>query len=191
MALVPGTWSDATIRLLAERAAGSGDARRVIEFLSSAAERCEFRQDGHTEQVITVEDIHAMSDTVRSIHKRASRWLTTFPHKACSFVGHVPSIADRGDHDHGDVERLYAVVCEEYDQKPKATRRFGNTPSKSKKRRDQYSSGYRSRWTGRTTHLSMRISFQPTSQVGLNCFSLSDFAAPERTVGDDGAKYGS
>ena len=30
---------------LAERAAASGDARRVIEYLSAAAERCEFRQE--------------------------------------------------------------------------------------------------------------------------------------------------
>ena len=64
LALVPGTWTDATVRLLAERAASGGDARRVIEYLSAAAERCEFRQDGHGERAITIEDIHAMSDNV-------------------------------------------------------------------------------------------------------------------------------
>ena len=64
LALVPGTWTDATVRLLAERAESSGDARRVIEYLSAAAERCEFRQDGHSERTITVDDVHAMSDNV-------------------------------------------------------------------------------------------------------------------------------
>jgi len=121
MALVPGTWSDATVRLLAERAAGSGDARRVIEFLSSAAERCEFRQDGHTEQAITVEDIHAMSDTVAVDTQTRLEVVDDLPAQGMLvLLAMCRRLRTEESMTMGDVERLYAVVCEEYDQKPKS-----------------------------------------------------------------------
>lgn len=121
MALVPGTWSDATVRLLAERAAASGDARRVIEYLSSAAERCEFRQDGHTEQVITVEDIHAMSDTVAVDTKSRLEVVDDLPAQGMLILlAMCRRLRTEESVTMGDVERLYAVVCEEYQQKPKS-----------------------------------------------------------------------
>ena len=121
LALVPGTWSDATVRLLAERAAGSGDARRVIEYLSSAAERCEFRQDGHTEQVITVEDIHAMSDTVAVDTQTRLEVVDDLPAQGMLvLLAMCRRLRTEESMTMGDVERLYAVVCEEYDQKPKS-----------------------------------------------------------------------
>ena len=121
LALVPGTWSDATVRLLAERAAGSGDARSVIEYLSSAAERCEFRQDGHTEQVITVEDIHAMSDTVAVDTQTRLEVVDDLPAQGMLvLLAMCRRLRTEESMTMGDVERLYAVVCEEYDQKPKS-----------------------------------------------------------------------
>ncbi len=121
MALVPGTWSDATVRLLAERAAGSGDARRVIEYLSSAAERCEFRQDGHTEQAITVEDIHAMSDTVAVDTQTRLEVVDDLPAQGMLvLLAMCRRLRTEESMTMGDVERLYTVVCEEYDQKPKS-----------------------------------------------------------------------
>ena len=121
MALVPGTWSDATVRLLAERAAGSGDARRVIEYLSSAAERCEFRQDGHTEQVITVDDIHAMSDTVAVDTQTRLEVVDDLPAQGMLvLLAMCRRLRTEESMTMGDVERLYTVVCEEYDQKPKS-----------------------------------------------------------------------
>jgi cell division control protein 6 len=121
LALVPGTWSDATVRLLAERAAGSGDARRVIEYLSSAAERCEFRQDGHTEQVITVEDIHAMSDTVAVDTQTRLEVVDDLSAQGMLvLLAMCRRLRTEESMTMGDVERLYAVVCEEYEQKPKS-----------------------------------------------------------------------
>ena len=121
LALVPGTWSDATVRLLAERAAGSGDARRVIEYLSSAAERCECRQDGHTEQVIAVEDIHAMSDTVAVDTQTRLEVVDDLPAQGMLvLLAMCRRLRTEESMTMGDVERLYAVVCEEYDQKPKS-----------------------------------------------------------------------
>jgi Cdc6-like AAA superfamily ATPase len=42
-----GTYTPEIIRLIAEKAAHTGDARKVIELLNAAVERCERRQDGH------------------------------------------------------------------------------------------------------------------------------------------------
>ena len=121
LALVPGTWSDATVRLLAERAAESGDARRVIEYLSSAAERCEFRQDGHTEQAITVEDIHAMSDNVAVDTQTRLEVVDDLPAQGMLVLLAVcRRLRAEESMTMGDVEGLYAVVCEEYEQKPKS-----------------------------------------------------------------------
>ncbi len=121
LALVPGTWSDATVRLLAERAAESGDARRVIEYLSSAAERCEFRQDGHTEQAITVEDIHAMSDNVAVDTQTRLEVVDDLPAQGMLvLLAMCRRLRAEESMTMGDVEGLYAVVCEEYEQKPKS-----------------------------------------------------------------------
>ena len=121
LALVPGTWTDATLRLLAERAASSGDARRVIEYLSAAAERCEFRQDGYNERAITVEDIHAMSDNVALDTSTRLEVVDDLPPQGMLVLLAVcRRLRSEETMTMGDVERLYAVVCEEYEQKPKS-----------------------------------------------------------------------
>ena len=121
LALVPGTWTGATVRLLAERAESSGDARRVIEYLSAAAERCEFRQDEHTERVITVDDIHAMSDNVAlDTSARLEIVDDLAPQGMLVLLAMCRRLRTEESMTMGDVERLYAVVCEEYEQKPKS-----------------------------------------------------------------------
>ena len=116
LALVPGTWTDATVRLLAERAESSGDARRVIEYLSAAAERCEFRQDEHTERVITVDDIHAMSDNVAlDTSARLEIVDDLAPQGMLVLLAMCRRLRTEESMTMGDVERLYAVVCEEYE----------------------------------------------------------------------------
>ena len=121
LALVPGTWSDATVRLLAERAAESGDARRVIEYLSSAAERCEFRQDGHTEQAITVEDIHAMSDNVAVDTQTRLGVVDDLPAQGMLvLLAMCRRLRAEESMTMGDVEKRYTVVWEEYEQRPKS-----------------------------------------------------------------------
>ena len=121
LALVPGTYTEATVRLLAERAAASGDARRVIEYLSAAAERCEFRQGRHTERVITVDDVHAMSDTVAlDTTARLEVVDDLAPQGMLVLLAMCRRLRTEESMTMGDVERLYAVVCEEYEQKPKS-----------------------------------------------------------------------
>jgi cell division control protein 6 len=121
MALVPGTWNDGILRLLAERAGESGDARRVIEYLSSAAERAEFRQDGHSEQAITVDDLHAVNDVLASNTTFRLEVVDELPAQGMLvLLAMCRRLRTQESMTMGDVEQLYAVVCEEYEQEPKS-----------------------------------------------------------------------
>ena len=121
MALVPGTWDEGLIRLLAERAGESGDARRVIEYLSSAAERAEFHQDGHVEQIITLDDLHAVNERLASDTSNRLEIVDDLaPQGMLVLLAMCRRLRSEDSMTMGDVEQLYAVVCEEYEQKPKS-----------------------------------------------------------------------
>ncbi|MGB1587491.1 MAG: Cdc6/Cdc18 family protein [Poseidonia sp.] len=121
LALVHGTWDDGIMRLLAERAGDSGDARRVIEYLSSAAERAEFRQDGHSEQAITVDDLHAVNDILATDTSHRVEIVDDLPAQGMLvLLAMCRRLRNEDTMTMGDVEQLYAVVCEEYEQKPKS-----------------------------------------------------------------------
>lgn len=121
LALVPGTWNDGILRLLAERAGDAGDARRVIEYLSSAAERAEFRQDGHVEQAITVEDLHAVNERLASdTTQRLEIVDDLHPQAMMVLLAMCRRLRSQESMTMGDVEQLYAVICEEYEQQPKS-----------------------------------------------------------------------
>jgi cell division control protein 6 len=121
LALVRGTWNDGILRLLAERAGESGDARRVIEYLSSAAERAEFRQDGHREQAITIDDLHAVNDILAADTSfRLEVVDDLHPQGMLILLAMCRRLRTQESMTMGDVEQLYAVVCEEYEQEPKS-----------------------------------------------------------------------
>jgi cell division control protein 6 len=121
LALVPGTWNDGIVRLVAERAGASGDARRAIEYLSSAAERAEFRQDGHSEQAITVEDLHLVNEELATNTTQRLEIVDDLPPQGMLILlAMCRRLRTEESMTMGDVEGLYAVVCEEYDQRPKS-----------------------------------------------------------------------
>jgi len=121
LGLVPGTWTPEIIRLIAEKAGLTGDARRAIELLNAAVERCEFRQDGHNEPYITVEDIHEPSNAsiaTSGSNLEAIDDLNT--HAMLVLLAMCRRLTNQETMTTGDVEQLYAVVCEEYDVKMKS-----------------------------------------------------------------------
>jgi cell division control protein 6 len=119
--LVPGTWSDPIMTLLAEKAAPSGDARMVIELLSNAVERCEYRQDNHSERRISIEDVHAFNS---NLAHDTSTHLEQVDELAAPVMLALLAMCRRLKTQEtmtmGDVEGLYAVVCEEYEQRAKS-----------------------------------------------------------------------
>jgi cell division control protein 6 len=119
--LVGGTFSPKIIRLIAEKAAPSGDARRGIELLSAAVERCEFRQDAQSAREILVEDIHEPNDGVAlQIGIKLEIVDDLSAHQMLVLLALCRRLKTEETMSMGDVESLYAVVCEEYEQKQKS-----------------------------------------------------------------------
>lgn len=157
LSLIPGTYNDEILHLIAQKAAPTGDARLVIELLKSSAETCEMRQDGHTQKMITANDVHAndaflVTDIVNEID--ALEGLT--PHAMLVLLSICRRLKNQESMTTGDVESLYAVVCEEYDQKMKSHTTLWKYLKQMEERqiittRISTITGGR----GRTTHLSM------------------------------------
>ena len=119
--LVPGTWTPEIIRLVAEKAAPTGDARRVIELLNAAVERCEFRQDGHSERRLTVEDIHLpLTNEPTTVGSNLEHIDDLNANAMLVLLALCRRLTKQESMTTGDVEQLYAVVCEEYEQKMKS-----------------------------------------------------------------------
>ncbi|MCH1540007.1 MAG: AAA family ATPase [Candidatus Poseidonia sp.] len=156
-ALVPGTWDDGILRLLAEKAAPSGDARQVIEFLSSAVERCEFRQDEHTERKLTVDDVNALNHVMATdVGVRLELIDTLSPPTMLVLLSMCRRLKTQDSMTMGDVEALYAVVCEEYEQKTRShTTLWKYIKSLEQEGIIESHVAAVSGGRGRTTHLSM------------------------------------
>tara|TARA_B110000438_G_C15783362_1_gene637269 strand:- start:921 stop:1763 length:843 start_codon:yes stop_codon:yes gene_type:complete len=119
--LVGGTFSPNIIRIIAEKAGPSGDARRGIELLSAAVERCEFRQDAQSAREILVEDIHEPNDGVAlKIRVELEVVDDLSAHQMLVLLALCRRLKTEETMSMGDVESLYAVVCEEYEQKQKS-----------------------------------------------------------------------
>ena len=157
LSLVKGTYSEEIIRLIAQKSAPVGDARLVIELLKSAAESCEIRQDDHTKREISVDDVHAKDemlsvdmvseiDAIDGLNAHAMLVLLAI----CRRLKKESSMTT------GDVENLYAVVCEEYSEDMKSHTTLWKYLKEMENRqliKTRISTVPGGR--GRTTHLSM------------------------------------
>ena len=157
LSLIPGTYNDEILHLIAQKAAPTGDARLVIELLKSSAETCEMRQDGHTQKMITANDVHANDDfLVTDIVNEIDALEGLTPHAMLVLLSICRRLKNQESMTTGDVESLYAVVCEEYDQKMKSHTTLWKYLKQMEERqiittRISTITGGR----GRTTHLSM------------------------------------
>ena len=157
LALVKGSYSDEIIRLIAQKSAPIGDARLAIELLKAAAESCEIRQDDHTDREISVDDVHA-KDEILSVDmvSEIDAIEGLKPHAMLVLLAICRRLKKESSMTTGDVESLYAVVCEEYEQSMKSHTTLWKYLKELENRqlittRISTVSGGR----GRTTHLSM------------------------------------
>ncbi len=166
MALNEGSYSNEIIKLIAEKASPNGDARLVIELIKAAAEASEFRQDAHSERKIKIEDVHSQ-DKVLSVDVISE--IETVddlqPHAMLVLLSICRRLRKQESMTTGDVETLYEIVCEEYEQKMKSHTTIWKYLKELENRQiivsriDTISSG-----RGRTTHLSMPH-FLPTDLI--------------------------
>ena len=121
LGLVTGTWTPEIIRLIAEKAGPSGDARKAIELLNAAVERCEFRQDGHNESHLIIEDIHEPTNAAIVTTGSNLEVIDDLPpHAMLVLLAMCRRLTNQESMTTGDVEQLYVVVSEEYEVKMKS-----------------------------------------------------------------------
>ncbi len=119
--LVKGSYSEEIVRLIAQKSAPIGDARLAIELLKSAAESCEIRQDDHTKREISVDDVHAKDDILSvDMVSEIDAIDGLKNHAMLVLLAICRRLKKESSMTTGDVESLYAVVCEEYEQDMKS-----------------------------------------------------------------------
>ncbi|HII38325.1 MAG TPA: AAA family ATPase [Candidatus Poseidoniaceae archaeon] len=157
LALVNGSYTEEIVRLIAQKSAPIGDARLAIELLKAAAESCEIRQDDHTERAISIDDVHA-KDEILSVDMvseiNAVEGLK--PHAMFVLLAICRRLKKDTSMTTGDVENLYAVVCEEYEESMKSHTTLWKYLKEMENRqliKTRISTVNDGR--GRTTHLSM------------------------------------
>ena len=157
LSLVNGSYTEEIIRLIAEKSAPVGDARLAIELLKAAAESCEIRQDDHTERAISIDDVHAKDEILAvDMVSEIDAIEGLKPHAMLVLLAICRRLRKDTSMTTGDVENLYAVVCEEYEETMKSHTTLWKYLKEMEERqiiktRISTVSGGR----GRTTHLSM------------------------------------
>ena len=157
LALVKGSYTEEIIRLIAQKSAPIGDARLAIELLKAAAEACEIRQDDHTEREISVDDVHAKDEILAvDMVSEIDAIDGLRPHAMLVLLAICRRLKKDSSMTTGDVESLYAVVCEEYEENMKSHTTLWKYLKELENRqliktRISTVTGGR----GRTTHLSM------------------------------------
>ena len=140
--------------------------------LKAAAESCEIRQDDHTEREISIEDVHAKDEILSVDMVSEIDAIDGLNHMRCwSLLAICRRLKKVSSMTTGDVESLYAVVCEEYEQRMKSHTTLWKYLKELEHRQliktriSTVSDG-----RGRTTHLSMPhfllVTLQQVRNVG-------------------------
>ena len=107
--LVNGTCSDEILNLVAQAAAPSGDARQVIELLEGAAKRAEVAGRSMIESKDVQSTIITLPNNVDSMD------IDNLPaHSMLLLLGLCRRLKKKESITSGEAEKLYHVVCEEY-----------------------------------------------------------------------------
>ena len=151
VACIEGTVSDGVLRTIGQRAEESGDARLAIELLADSAKKAE--QSGRGE--IIPDDVRTVSREVgQVVEPNVVENLTL--HAQLSLLALCRRLRKEDEVTTGDAEKLYHVVCEEYEVDPRSHTTFWKhlkaleQQQLIESRKANQTSG-----RGRTQHLSM------------------------------------
>jgi archaeal cell division control protein 6 len=119
LGLVTGACPDEILDLISQAAAPSGDARQSIELLEGAAKRAEASGRSLIESKDVQKTVVTMPTNVDSTN------LEEIPaHAMLILLGLCRRLKRQENVTTGEAEKLYNVVCEEYDQDPKGYTTF-------------------------------------------------------------------
>ena len=114
LGIVTGTCPDEILNLIAQAAAPSGDARQAIELLEGAAKRAEASGRSIIESKDVQRTVVTMPTNVDSMNIEEIP-----PHAMMILLGLCRRLKKEESVTSGEAEKLYHVVCEEYNQAPK------------------------------------------------------------------------
>ena len=117
--LVSGTCNDDILNLISQASAPSGDARQAIELLEGAAKRAESSGRSVIEPKDVQKTVVTLPNNVDSMNIEEIP-----PHAMLILLGLCRRLKKRENVTSGEAEKLYHVVCEEYDQNPKGHTTF-------------------------------------------------------------------
>tara|TARA_B100000767_G_scaffold259113_1_gene268540 strand:- start:436 stop:1620 length:1185 start_codon:yes stop_codon:yes gene_type:complete len=119
LGLVTGSCPDDVLNLISQAAAPSGDARQSIELLEGAAKRAETAGRSLIESKDVQRTVVTMPTNVDSMNIEEIP-----PHAMLILIGICRRLKRQENVTSGESEKLYHVVCEEYDQEPKGHTTF-------------------------------------------------------------------
>ena len=114
LGLVTGTCPDDILQLVSQAAAPSGDARHSIELLEGAAKRAEASGRSMIEAKDVQRTVVTMPTNADSMNIDAIP-----PHAMLILLGLCRRLKRQESVTSGEAEKLYHVVCEEFDESPK------------------------------------------------------------------------
>ena len=114
LGLVTGTCPDDILELVSQAAAPSGDARHSIELLEGAAKRAEASGRSMIEAKDVQRTVVTMPSNADSMNIDAIP-----PHAMLILLGLCRRLKRQESVTSGEAEKLYHVVCEEFDENPK------------------------------------------------------------------------
>ncbi len=114
LGLVTGTCPDDILELVSQAAAPSGDARHSIELLEGAAKRAEASGRSMIEAKDVQRTVVTMPSNADSMNIDAIP-----PHAMLILLGLCRRLKRQESVTSGEAEKLYHVVCEEFDESPK------------------------------------------------------------------------
>lgn len=117
--LVSGTCNEDILNLISQASAPSGDARQAIELLEGAAKRAESSGRSIIEPKDVQKTVVTLPNNVDSMNIEEIP-----PHAMLILLGLCRRLKKRENVTSGEAEKLYHVVCEEYDQNPKGHTTF-------------------------------------------------------------------
>jgi len=119
LGLVTGSCPDDILALVSQAAAPSGDARQSIELLEGAAKRAETAGRSIIESKDVQKTVVTMPTNVDSMNIDEIP-----PHAMLILLGLCRRLKRQENVTSGEAEKLYHVVCEEFDQNPKGHTTF-------------------------------------------------------------------
>jgi len=163
LATKTGAVSEDVLRLIGDAAANTGDARVAIEMLEVAVARAEKAGRAEVAAIDVQRGTAARTDTVEPgiVNELAQ-------HEQLALLAVCRRLRRDAEVTTGDAEKLYHVVCEEFEEKPRSHTTFWKHLKRLEERGlIQSRAGTAATGRGRTQHISMPSSLPATLQKRL------------------------